>query len=72
MGACSTLPCSCYKVEYLSKVTAGVADAVCKTCQRASGKALEEQEGSSSSGSSSSTEVEDIEPGEDELEVPVG
>ena len=56
-GSCSTQPWTCYKVEYISKVTEGVADAVCKTCQRANGGSLEDNP-SSSSGSSSSTDLE--------------
>eukprot|EP00435_Cladocopium_sp_Y103_P056456 s739_g19.t1 len=48
---------------YLSKVTEDVADAVCKTCQRAGGSFEEDRE-SSSSGSSSSTEAN----GENEIE----
>ena len=56
-GSCSTQPWTCYKVEYISKVTEGVADAVCKTCQRANGGSLEANP-SSSSGSSSSTDLE--------------
>ena len=61
VGGCSTHPWSCYKVEYITRVVSGVADAVCKTCQRSSGKSMDENEDnvSSSSGTSSSTEVED-------------
>ena len=58
-GCCSTQPWTCFKVEYISKVTEGVADAVCKTCQRANGGTLEEVE-TSSSGSSSSTDMGDV------------
>ena len=58
LGCCSTQPWTCYKVEYLSKVGDGAADAVCKTCQRALGK-ITAEDGSSTSGSSSSTEVQD-------------
>ena len=57
IGCCSTQPWTCYKVEYLSRVGDGAADAICKTCQRALGKATD-VEGSSTSGSSSSTDVE--------------
>ena len=61
VGSCNILPWACHKVEYLARVVAGVADAVCKTCQRKHGKPLEDgQEESNTSGSSSSTEVEDV------------
>jgi hypothetical protein len=68
VGCCGTQPWACHKVEYLMKVTSGVADAVCKTCKRNAGGAMEEdaEEDSSSSGSSSSTEIE-----EEDLQVPV-
>ena len=58
VGCCGTYPWACHKVEYVERVTEGVADAICKTCQRASSATLEEDGKSSSSGSSSSTEVE--------------
>ena len=57
-GCWGTLPWTCHKVEYVSRVAEGVADAVCKICQRASGGKMEES-ASSSSGSSSSTDLED-------------
>ena len=50
-GCWGTLPWTCHKVEYVSRVAEGVADAVCKICQRASGGKMEES-ASSSSGSS--------------------
>ena len=71
IGCCSLQPWTCYKVEYVARVAEGAADAVCKTCQRAAGKMVDD-DGSSSSGSSSSTEVETGEPKEDDLEVPMG
>ena len=70
IGCCGLHPWTCYKVEYLARVTADSADAVCKTCQRATGK-LVDDDGSSSSGSSSSTELEDNEPKGDDNEVPM-
>eukprot|EP00435_Cladocopium_sp_Y103_P052661 s658_g16.t1 len=33
VGCCSTQPWACHKVEYISRVTEDVADAVCKTCK---------------------------------------
>ena len=71
IGCCSLQPWTCYKVEYVARVAEGAADAVCKTCQRAAGKMVDD-DGSSSSGSSSPTEVETGEPKEDDLEVPMG
>ena len=70
-GCCSTLPWTCYKVEYLARVTEGVADAVCKTCQRACGKEVEIED-SSSSGSSSSTDAPHDEARVEDLNEPVG
>ena len=48
----------------------GVADAVCKTCKRAAGGAMDEAE-TSSPGSSSSTDL-DVEPPSDEGNEPLG
>ena len=57
VGCCGTHPWTCHKVEYVSRVVDGIADAVCKTCKRASGKEIDKEE-SSSSGSSSSTDMD--------------
>ena len=43
VGCCGTHPWACHKVEYLAQVAEGVADAVCKTCQRASSGSLEDE-----------------------------
>ena len=57
VGGCGVQPWTCHKVEYITKVVDGIADAACKTCQRRSGKVLERVE-SSSSGTSSSTDLD--------------
>ena len=49
VGGCGTHPWTCYKVEYITRVVSGVADAVCKTCQRSSGKSMDENEDNVSS-----------------------
>ena len=57
VGGCGVQPWTCHKVEYITKVVDGIADAACKACQRRSGKVLERVE-SSSSGTSSSTDLD--------------
>ena len=69
-GCCKTHPWACYKVEYFSRVVDGVADAICKTCKRTAGSALDEAE-TSSSGSSSSTDL-DVEAATEEGNEPLG
>eukprot|EP00435_Cladocopium_sp_Y103_P046005 s4108_g13.t1 len=66
VGCCSTQPWACHKVEYLSRVTENIADAVCKTCKKAGGS-MEEDRESSSSGSSSSTDAGVVDELEEEL-----
>lgn len=58
-NACGTMPWNCRKVEWLSEVKEGCADAVCKVCKRSiDSSSNAEPESSSTSGSSSSTKQE--------------
>ena len=61
VGCCGVHPWSCHKAEYIGKVTSGVADAVCKVCQKNAGGSINDadEEASSTSGSSSSTDFDD-------------
>ena len=54
-NACGVVWAGCHKVEFMDKITGGVADAVCRDCAKKAGLKIPSS-GSSSSGSSSSTE----------------